>query len=425
MVGTVGCDLTDPSVVIDDDVATVAIATWSASSSRSRIEIDDADGPWLRTAWQEAGIGLSQPIVGLWPDTAYTARAVTEAGDESADVPFTTGSVPATVPGYTLAGSPGWEGYLLTGLVSDPSAVVILDETGRVVWYHLGKKGLRALRVRPLTDGTGLRYAAIEAEEVPEKSALVSVDWAGEVTRELDLPRFTHDFVDDGDGDAVGIFLDVRPGRSGKDVMGDALYAIDGVSGETTPIWSVWDSWDVPADPEMVDGSWTHANTVDAREGGGWWLGLRNQSAILEILPDGTLGRQLGGDDSSWTFPDAADLPKFQHGFQFQEGGVVIFDDRDPATGEDSRVLELALDDTAMTARATATWHHDPPVSVFALGDVDRADDGSTLVTYSSAGTIADVSPEGELRWELQTELASGVSYVLRVPSLPGFERVR
>jgi hypothetical protein len=56
---------------------------------------------------------------------------------------------------------------------------------------------------------------------------------------------------------------------------------------------------------------------------------------------------------------------------------------------------------------------------------VDRAEDGSTLATFSSAGVISDVSPEGELRWELQTSLAAGVSYVVRVPELPGFERVR
>jgi hypothetical protein len=64
-------------------------------------------------------------------------------------------------------------------------------------------------------------------------------------------------------------------------------------------------------------------------------------------------------------------------------------------------------------------------VSVYALGDVDRAADGSTLVTFSSAGLIDDVSPGGDLRWELQTQLASGVSYLVRVAELPGMTRVR
>lgn len=420
-----GCGVADPSVVIDDNVSTVAVVSWSADGpGRTRVEIDNADGPWLVTDWQEAGLGLSRPVVGLWADTEYTARVVSEDGGESNDVAFTTGSIPSSVPGYSVAGEPGWEGYLLTGLVSDPTAVVILDETGRVVWYHVGKKGLRALRVRLAPDGSGIRYAGIEAVAVPEKSELVTVDWAGTTQKSLPLPHFTHDFVDDGD-DAVGIFTDVRPGRSGSDVYGDSLWHIDGESGATAPIWSCWDTWEVPEDSEMTKGSWTHANTVDVREEGGWWLSFRNDSRIVEVLEDGSVGRHLGGEESSWTFTDRADQPKFQHGFQFVDGGVVIFDDRNPGTGEDSRVLELALDDTAMTAQAVGEWHHDPPIEVYALGDVDRAEDGSTLATFSSAGVISDVSPEGELRWELQTSLAAGVSYVGREPKLPGVERVR
>lgn len=420
-----GCGVSAPIVVIDEEVATVAVASWSADGpGRTRIEVDNADGAWLVTDWQEAGLGLGVPIVGLWPDTEYSARAVSEDGQESADVAFTTGAVPATVPGYSVAGTPGWEGYLLTGLISDPSAVVILDEAGRVVWYHVGKKGLRALRVRLAPDGGGIRYASIEAVAVPEKSELVTVDWGGTTVSTHALPLFTHDFVDDG-ADAVGIFNDIRAGRSGSDVAGDSLWRIDGATGATTEIWSAWDTWEVPPDSEMQAGSWTHANTLDAREGGGWWLGFRNESRIVEIEEGGTVGRQLGGEESTWSFPEPADAPKFQHGFQFLDDRVVIFDDRDPASGEDSRVLDLALDDTALTATALAEWHHDPPISVYALGDVDRAADGSTLVTFSSAGVIDDVSPEGELRWELQTSLASGVSYVVRVDALPGITRVR
>jgi hypothetical protein len=424
--GLLGCGVTAPIVSIDDNVTTVALASWSADGpARTRIEVENADGPWLVSDWQEAGIGLSVPLVGLFADTEYTARATTEGGDESADVSFTTGSLPASIPGYSVAGTPGWQGYMLTGLVSDPSAVVILDEAGHVVWYHLGKKGLRALRVRLLPDGSGIRYASIEAVAIPDKSELVSVDWAGTTTRSLPLPLFTHDFVDDG-ADAVGIFNDVRPGRSGSDVAGDAIRHIDGETGETTPIWSTWDSWEVPSDSEIAGGSWTHANTLDAAAGGGWWVGMRNQSRIVEISEDGQLGRQLGGDESTWSFPDPADAPKFQHGFQFlDEGRVVIFDDRDPATGEDSRLLELSLAADALTASAASVWLRDRPVSVYALGDVDRAADGSTLVTFSSAGLIDDVSPGGDLRWELQTQLASGVSYLVRVAELPGMTRVR
>ncbi len=411
---------------MDSDIATVGVATWTAAGDvRSRIEVNGPDGPWLVTDWQEPTVLHSATLLGLLPDTNWTARAVTEDGEASHDVSFSTGPVSIDMPRWTTSGTPGWSGYLLTAFIRDPSVVVILDEEGRVVWYKEAKAGQRVVRVRLRPDGGGLRYAEMEPATITEKSALVAVGWGGDESSRISLPQFHHDFADAEGGAAACIVSDIRPGQSGEDVMGDSIVVVE-PDGTQTPVWSSWDAWEVPKDGDMLQQSWTHANAIDNDPvGGGYWLGMRDLGAIVQVLPDGTVGKQIGGADSSYSFQDSADHPVFQHQFQMLEGGVVMFDDRDPATGEDSRVLQLALDEVGMTAAAEWTWHRDPPYSVFALGDVDRAEDGSTLAVFSTGGLIDDITPEGELRWELATELAVVVPYVVRLAELPGVARVR
>ncbi len=419
------CAVSPPTITLDDDVATLALANWTGGTNeRTRVEVDGEDGPFLRTDWQDPELAHSVPLLGLWAGGKWSARVVSESGEGSVYVDFETGTVPVGMPGWTTSGTPGWEGYLLTGVIAEPAWALILDEWGRVVWYKKALGRHRVLRLRLRADGEGLRFAEIEPAPVTETSALVTVNWDGSEVSRHQVDQFNHDFVDTPEGDSICVVTDVRPGRSGADVVGDALVRVD-EDGVATPIWSTWDTWEVPEDSELEGDTWAHVNALDTREGGGWWVGMRNLSALLEVFDDGSTGRMLGGPDSDWSFAVEADRPKFQHQFQFLDGGVVMMDDRDPSTGEDSRVLELTLDDAAMSATATWSWHHDPPLSIVTLGDVDRAADGSTLAVFSYAGVIDDIGPDGELRWELQTSLAAAIPYAVVVADLPGVTRVR
>lgn len=421
-----GCAVAPPTVTPDDDIAVLSVASWSAgTAARTRVEVQDRAGTTWASDWQDSEPVHRAPLLGLPPGTELTARVVSEAGDESESVAFTTGVPPAELPGWTTSGEPGWEGYLLLGVISDPSWAVILDQDGRVVWYKKAAGGRRVLRVRASPDGQGLRYAEIQEAAITESSQLVTVEWDGtEVSRQT-VPEFNHDFVDAADGGALCLVTDVRPGRSGADVTGDALAHVQ-ADGTLTKVWTTWDQWEVPGDEDIEpDGTWTHANALDVREGGGVWLGMRNQSQLLELDEAYTLQRILGGEDSDWSFAAPADRPVHQHQFQVVDGGMVLFDDRDVQSGEPSRALELALDDTTMSATATWSWSHPKDIQVYALGDVDRAADGSTLVVFSSAGILDDLGADGDLRWELATDLGAGLSYAVRLEALPGMVRVQ
>ncbi len=423
LVALAACAVSNPTLWPDDDVPMLVFASWGGTTSaRTRVEVDDEAGPVLTTDWQDAGGDHRVPLLGLAPDHEFTARVVSEAGESSDDVDFATGTVPAELPGWSVSGTPGWEGYLLTGIVSEPSWAVVLDQDGRVVWAKKAHDGKRVLRVRVRPDGEGLRYSEIEEAELTETSQLVTVDWDGTEVSRHTVPAFNHDFVDADDGGADCLVTDVRPGQSGAEVIGDAIHHVSD-DGAITPLWSTWDAWEVPPDDEIEGGrQWTHANALDRRDGGGYWLGLRNSSELVELDADLAVGRRIGGPESTYTFATQADRPKWQHQFQFLDGGVILFDDRDE---DPSRVLELTLDETTATATAAWTWTHPKNLEVYILGDVDRAADGSTLAVFSTSGVIDDIAPDGELRWELSLDLGSIVPYVVRLDALPGVSRGR
>jgi hypothetical protein len=83
-----------------------------------------------------------------------------------------------------------------------------------------------------------------------------------------------------------------------------------------------------------------------------------------------------------------------------------------------SQALELTLDLTAKTA--TQTWKYEPGIDAAFGGDVQRLPNGNTLVTFSSAGEIHEVDPQGMLVQQHKWAIGNTVSYVEKRPSLYG-----
>ena len=68
-------------------------------------------------------------------------------------------------------------------------------------------------------------------------------------------------------------------------------------------------------------------------------------------------------------------------------------------------IRELTLNTTAMTT--TETWNYAAGISNPVMGDVQRLDNGNTVIVYSTAGTIHEVNSSKTV---LQTLIWSGVS---------------
>jgi hypothetical protein len=69
-------------------------------------------------------------------------------------------------------------------------------------------------------------------------------------------------------------------------------------------------------------------------------------------------------------------------------------------------VYEYELTETASSLSAAEIWSYDPGVFLGStiLGDVQRLPNGNTLIVYSTAAEIREVSPSGDV---VQTVLCS------------------
>jgi hypothetical protein len=354
---------------------------------------------------------------GIPADTEVELWVELEDGRASDPIQARTGSLPTDMPSMTVEGS-GHDGFLLSPLIGATTGPVAVDREGRVVWYHVDDSGLDVYRARMRKDGEGVVYNAASVSGDPaDDSRLVSVSWDGATVTELPVPLLAHDFVELDDGSIVAIVVEYGTDAAGEEVRGDQLVEL-APDGTQTVVWSAWDCFDpdveIGDDPEL---GWSFANALDYDEAeDAFLLSLRNFSSIVQIdRASGSCDWALGGE--AGTLDIDGDSFLHQHQFDRTDTGIVVFDNSG-AGGNASRAIEYSLDLDAGTA--TQVWDYQPVPSVysFVLGDAHRFDDGDTLVTFSVAGQIDRVSPDGTATWSLNTEIGYAFGFVVPTDDL-------
>lgn len=81
---------------------------------------------------------------------------------------------------------------------------------------------------------------------------------------------------------------------------------------------------------------------------------------------------------------------------------------------------ELTLDLNAMTTTQVWAYSASPAINSPILGDVQRLDNGNTLVTYSSGSTVHEVNAAGELLQELRWDNNQRLGYATKRATLYG-----
>jgi hypothetical protein len=411
-----------PSITVDGAVGTVATASWARTGpERTRIVVERGGDAWMATDWQAAELAHVATLYGLPTAEDLVARVEVEGVGESDPAAFSTGSPPPELPTLTVEGEPAWGGWIFTSFVGAVSYAILLDESGSLVWWH-EVDAPRLTRVRARTDGAGIWYGYAESE-AKDSGGLRSVSWTGAALGDLDAPAFSHDFSVLPDGRLAFIEFDRRTLDDGSPVWGNRIVEAE-EGGDRVEVWSAFDSWEPGVDGDVdAQGYWSGINALDYEaDRDGYLLSARGLSAIVELHRDGTLGEQVGGPQSDYSFPNAGDVPKRQHQFERLDDGLLVFDNRDADAG--SRVLELALDGDAHTASARWTYAPEDPLFVYALGDVERLPDTSTLVAWSTAGTIDQVSASGERLAHVTLDLGAGFGFLDRMDDLPGMNRI-
>ncbi len=202
-----------------------------------------------------------------------------------------------------------------------------------------------------------------------------------------------------------------------NEVDGDRIMEMS-PDGDIVEVYSVWNDFeyvddDDPGDPGPPEG-WTHANAIRYRAADdSYYVSLRAQDGILKVdRGSGELLWALGTGLSDFTDPDGGSAAFFnaQHGFEVLDGTLLVFNNGD-AEETASRALEVAVDEATFEAEIVWEYAPDPDVFCPTLGDIHRFDSGHTLVLFSTAGQADEVTPDGEVVWQLSADIGGALGY--------------
>jgi hypothetical protein len=134
---------------------------------------------------------------------------------------------------------------------------------------------------------------------------------------------------------------------------------------------------------------------------------------------DGQVQWVLGGTTSDFT-GDASSWSR-QHGVDLlSENRLVYFNNGEMGGSSTSQAIEVELDLDAKTATRVWSYDAEPGIQNLQLGDVNRLENGNTVVCYSTQGILHEVDADGELVQEMVWPLGGAYGYAIWRETLYG-----
>ncbi len=363
-------------------------------------------------AFQLDGDSAVVPLLGLMPDSRYTLRLVAWGqgrSTEGQNLQLDTGQLPPDLPGYTAGGVDPSPGYVVfaAGMYG-----LVIDNTGRVVWYH------------KFPDGPGLNFQAqptgrYVARPNPSPTGggapWMELDPLGTVTRTFGcahglLPRF-HDLIAEPDGSYWIMCDEVRTmdlsavgGRTDAAVTGTTVQHV-GPAGVLFE-WSPFDHFAItdldPADRTGANVNWTHGNALDLDQDRNLFVSFRSLSEITKIdTRSGAVLWRMGSRRNQFAFENSP-TPAFfrQHGLRVNGlGSLVLLDNLGDPSG--SRAERYEYDEVGKTVRLLGVYGASPGVIAQLGGTTQQLPGGRTLVAYGNGGRVEEYDAAGKVVWRI------------------------
>jgi hypothetical protein len=369
---------------------TGAVVEFGRTTEYGRIAPVDLSAQDFRTA-----------LLGLDPEQTYHFRVTaTVDGQEvsSSDQTLTTGAGADTslieVVRFDVADADARDpGFILTSEWStdEPSQVFILGPEGDVVWWYdpriLGGVGKAALSA----DGRDIWMTSTDFSGGGEALVRVGVDGLG--PESYAATGGSHDIIP-VEGDVMAyIDYDSSDGLSGVVEINRA--------GDCTGILAFGDL------PGLAAGELEHPNALWYDAGSQMYY-LSSKDVDIYRFP-----RTGGTPDnivSMSTVLGSNDQWGGQHGIELLPGDHLLLFANGASSDVGSSALEFDLAD------GSEVWRYDGDAYTANFGDVQRLPGGSTLVTYSNASLLEEVTVNGEV--VLEIEIAQRLGYATWLPSL-------
>jgi hypothetical protein len=372
-----------------------------------------------------SGPEVAIPVLGLLPGTAYQLQVVAH-GERSeavgAVLSFTTGDLPSDIPVFVASGSDPSPGFVL---FAAGTYGLIIDNTGRVVWYRQLAGPTLNLQAQPSGGYTTSPVLTDPNDPWP----WVEYDALGNVVRTFGCarnlrPRF-HDLMVESDGsywimcDETRVMdLTAIGGVSQANVTGTVIQHLD----RSDALHFEWSPFDHFAITDLDSASragpvvnWTHGNALDFDLDGNLLVSFRSLSEITKIEPlTGTVLWRMGGMANQFTFPRPGSPFSHQHGLRMtQPGELQVLDNLGEPTG--SRAERYSFDEQTLTARMVGSFSDAPAVTAQLGGATQVLTEGRILVAYGNAGRVQEYDALGNVVWEIQ----GNPGYVFRAQRIP------
>lgn len=425
------------------NVSTAITFSWSTDEGGTPSLSLELDGETLDIAGTTSGTEHSLTAVGLVAGGTYTWNASVETGGGTIECgPQEVKVAPA--PGASMqfdtniseAGSAVADGYLVISTIGADSAwVAVVDGEGRYRFVHgTDDPSYTIAHSRISRDGNSILWNQFDQARILDVGNIRRVSWDGSVDTETRTLLAHHDFVELPDMNSFGwvaydrrdYSMDVLGAPAGAEapqncssgmcpIAGEML--LEGDEGVTTDASSVeiynWWNWDV--EPYWVcDHQWDfssfvpdyyeqfHVNSLaylDSQDA--YYANSRYQDVLYKIdRATGTMEWELGGATSDFTLTNGE---WFDHGHfsEVWEDGFLIFDNGDHRGL--TKVTEYHWDETTMEAEVVWTIDHPTAQMLPILGDAKRLPNGNYLVVWSADALIQELTPAGDVVWELQS----------------------
>jgi hypothetical protein len=209
------------------------------------------------------------------------------------------------------------------------------------------------------------------------------------------------------DPQIIDMSLIVPGGNPNATVLGLIVQELD----ENKNVVFQWRSWDHIAITEAIHENLTaprvdyiHGNALDLDIDGNIMLSSRHLSEITKInRTTGDFVWRMGGIHNQFTFINDPLGFSYQHCIRrIANGHITLYDNGNFHPTPFSRAVEYTLDEVNRTVTLAWQYRHSPDIYGFAMGYVQRLQNGNTLISWGATSpTVTEVRPSGNIALEM------------------------
>ncbi|HEX7078478.1 MAG TPA: aryl-sulfate sulfotransferase [Candidatus Eisenbacteria bacterium] len=369
------------------------------------------------------GGSLGAPPIGGWP-LAPGWVAAARADTLPPDFP----PIYRTVEGPSAAGRIFLASFSFVNPLL-PSYLMILEDDGTPVFYRKVPNRAFDFKMQPdgrltyFDDSVG-RFYALDAQYAVVDSFACGNGYQTDLHDLRVLPD-GHALVMAYDPETVDMSVVVPGGNPAATVLGLIVQELDRDKNVVFE-WRSWDHFQI-TDATHVDLTassvdYVHGNAVELDTDGNLLISSRHMEEITKIdRQTGDVLWRFGGKNNQFTFVNDTVRFSYQHAIRrIANGDVTLFDNGNYHDSPFSRAVEYRLDESAMEATMVWQYQNLPLIWGFAMGYVQRLDDGNTLIGWGTANpTVTEVNARGEMVGGLTFD-AGTISYrAYRFPWYP------